>query len=191
MKTRLVVRLIIALISSLRFRQKCPPKPCVVVVWHEDIFAGIKLFSFNGTVSANSPSEDVDKYVLPIIKHFQITPVRISSSKPYSILRGLRQLSKQAKNQRLIITADGSRGPRRQAKPGAVLIAQRQAVPLYACRFSYKGYRIEKTWDKMKVPFPFGLIKVNISEPIMIAKDADVQEETAKLTKLLAELGDD
>ena len=52
------------------------------------------------------------------------------------------------------ITPDGSRGPKYQAKSGALLIARASRSPVVLLSFSY-GWAIRlKSWDQFVIPYP-------------------------------------
>ena len=61
----------------------------------------------------------------------------------------------------LAFAVDGSRGPRHEMKPGAVVLAMRAKVPLYLVRAEYQGWRVESSWDKSKFPKPFGRVTLH------------------------------
>lgn len=57
-----------------------------------------------------------------------------------------------------IVAVDGSRGPYGVPKPGALVLASRQAAPLVAVRaFSWPALRL-RSWDHFCIPLPFARI---------------------------------
>jgi lysophospholipid acyltransferase (LPLAT)-like uncharacterized protein len=54
------------------------------------------------------------------------------------------------------ITPDGPRGPRRVAAAGVAQLAALAGVPVMACAAVTSRTKVLGTWDRMRVPFPFG-----------------------------------
>lgn len=94
----------------------------------------------------------------------------------------LEMLVEKANNKYSIsITPDGPTGPARILKAGAVIIAQRSAIPLVLCGVAYKKkYVFEKSWDKFEIPKLFSKINVVYSDPIYIGNELD-REEVSKI----------
>jgi len=56
------------------------------------------------------------------------------------------------------VTPDGSRGPRYQAKPGALLLTKLTKAPILLLSFEF-GWSIKlKSWDKFVIPLPFSKV---------------------------------
>jgi lysophospholipid acyltransferase (LPLAT)-like uncharacterized protein len=91
----------------------------------------------------------------------------------------------------LLITPDGPRGPRYEAKSGALLIAQLAGKPIVP--ISYAASRVFKfrAWDRFILPLPFARIVLVVGEPIKIPKvmsPADLSAMQTKLQETLAQL---
>lgn len=68
------------------------------------------------------------------------------------------------------ITPDGPTGPRRQCKPGAVLLSQLAGRPIVPMSFaSRRAWRL-KTWDRFVLPAPFTRSVLAIGEPIQVPR---------------------
>jgi len=71
------------------------------------------------------------------------------------------------------ITPDGPHGPRREFKPGAVLLAQLSGKPIvpmaYAARLAWHF----PTWDRFVLPLPFTRTTLVIGEPQLVPKGLD------------------
>jgi lysophospholipid acyltransferase (LPLAT)-like uncharacterized protein len=101
------------------------------------------------------------------------------------------QLIKAARKGKTIAFAvDGSRGPRHEMKQGAVVLARKTKLPLYLIRAEYRGWRIEKTWDKSKFPKPFTDISFNYERfPLEdYAEESDIEVIVAAAQKRLSQL---
>ncbi len=68
----------------------------------------------------------------------------------------------------VLITPDGPRGPAREFKIGALVAAQRAAVPLVLCHVSHsRAWRL-RSWDSFEIPKPFSRVTVRYDEPITV-----------------------
>jgi lysophospholipid acyltransferase (LPLAT)-like uncharacterized protein len=91
------------------------------------------------------------------------------------------------------ITPDGSRGPKYQAKSGALLIARASRSPVVLLSFSY-GWAIRlKSWDQFVIPLPFS--KVNARTKLLphdeLFRERDLEEATKRVEHLLASMTHD
>lgn len=87
------------------------------------------------------------------------------------------------------LTVDGPRGPGRQAKPGAVILARRLTIPIVPASFSCRRSWLLRSWDRMVVPQPFTRIVVAFGPPIDPATlPADAEEAAAAVGKALLRL---
>lgn len=71
------------------------------------------------------------------------------------------------------ITPDGPRGPRREFKPGAILIAQMTGRPLLPMAYAASRVFLFPTWDRFALPWPFARIVLAVGEPHVVPKGLD------------------
>ena len=64
----------------------------------------------------------------------------------------------------IIITPDGPRGPRKQAKTGAFSVAKKNNAIVFSVSASASKYWSLPSWDKTILPKPFSTIYVNFKE---------------------------
>ena len=99
-----------------------------------------------------------------------------------SLIRVLRD------GQRIIIIADGSRGPRCVAQSGSLQLAAITKLPLFPMTFSAKNKVALNTWDKFILPLPFTRCSINFGSPIYLTSRTSeelVEEKRLELeTKL-------
>ena len=91
------------------------------------------------------------------------------------------------------ITPDGSRGPKYQAKSGALLIARASRSPVVLLSFSY-GWAIRlKSWDQFVIPLPFSKIQVRtvLLPHEELFRERDLEEATRRVEHLLASITHD
>lgn len=99
------------------------------------------------------------------------------------------------KDEILLITPDGPRGPRCKTKPGMIHAARETGATIVPFSFSASKYWTLPTWDQMVIPKPFSKIKIKIGDPIEgeeLKKGSDLKELSAlidqKMTLLEGEL---
>lgn len=71
------------------------------------------------------------------------------------------------------ITVDGSKGPARVVKDGAVHIARDAGCEIFALHVRARRNVHLNTWDRTRVPLPFNHIVTIVDGPFRIARDAD------------------
>ncbi|HEV2764653.1 MAG TPA: lysophospholipid acyltransferase family protein, partial [Pyrinomonadaceae bacterium] len=79
---------------------------------------------------------------------------------------------------------DGPRGPRRVAKPGAVLLAKKTGQPVLPFTVEAERHWRVRSWDRTQIPVPFTRAAVRIAPPIYVPPDADEAALAAKLGEL-------
>jgi lysophospholipid acyltransferase (LPLAT)-like uncharacterized protein len=102
-----------------------------------------------------------------------------------SLIRVLRD------GQRIIIIADGSRGPCCVAQSGSVQLAGITRLPLFPMTFSAKNKVVLNTWDKFILPLPFTRCSINFGSPIYLASRTSeelVEEKRLELETQLNQL---
>jgi len=87
-----------------------------------------------------------------------------------------------------VFTADGPRGPRHVAKPGAVLLARNTGAPLVAFHIALEQAWVVASWDALIIPKPFSRGVVYAERSIRVPPDADgdaLQQYVAELQQRL------
>jgi lysophospholipid acyltransferase (LPLAT)-like uncharacterized protein len=153
---------------------------CIIAFWHDEM---LPIWKFLASIAPNNSaliSKSKDGEILArLLERWGYTVVRGSSSQGGK--EALQSLVSLAEHNRVLLTPDGPRGPRHSMKAGAVVAAMRANVPLYLCRASYNGIRLEKSWDKFHVPTPFCRIQLCFSEPYYIASTITRDEVTERI----------
>ena len=129
-----------------------------------------------------SPSEDGDLLA------------RLASLMGYSVIRGssykkavpaARSLIKVLRNnQRIIIIADGSRGPRCVAQSGSVQLSGITGAPVFAMTFGSKNKMVLNSWDRFVIPMPFTRCILNFASPIYLPRKSSEQNIEDKRLEL-------
>ena len=146
-------------------------RPIIWAFWHEDMF-GV-LFSYLPTrpgrlsvmISRSRDGEKLARVLWPL----HIEPVRGSSSR--GAVRGIVELKRwlmQGSEVPLMaaMAVDGPRGPRRQSKPGAVMLARQSGAIIVPVAIHSSRQWTFRSWDRTRLPRPFCRLVMNIGEPI-------------------------
>lgn len=130
-----------------------PGRSLIYAVWHENsLIAG---FYQNQPLHAlASQSFDGELISRALIHLGWLRPARGSSTRGGS--SGLLELEGfLARNEHVLLTVDGPRGPRRQAKEGAVKLARLSGHGVVPVAFACKPQARLKSWDRMLIAPPF------------------------------------
>jgi len=170
-------------------------EPVVLAFWHEGIltvgwlFARLLKQGVQLTILI-SPSADGELGTM-ILASFGSRAVRGSARRSGSAaLRGLNRAIVEDR-QSPAIAVDGSKGPRRNCKPGAIMVARISGVPIIPIGFAAsRGWRAP-SWDRHLVPYPGSKVAITIGKPFLVEKkiDADrLEERRRELEERLNEL---
>ena len=85
------------------------------------------------------------------------------------------------------ITPDGPHGPRREFKPGAILLSQMTGRPILPIAYAARRAWLFPTWDRFVLPWPFTRIVLAVGEPRVVPKGLD----SAGLARWQAEMRDE
>lgn len=158
-------------------------KSFIVTFWHCEIFSAIWFWRKRGMVVMTSRNFD-GEYITRIIQKHGYAAARGSSSRGgarvlVEMIRALR------KGREAAVTPDGPRGPRFVAKPGVVLLAKATGGAILCFHIVPQRARIfGKSWDRSEFPQPFSRTAIFIAPPILVAPDADEEEQARKLAEV-------
>jgi len=150
-------------------------QPVVFAFWHEGLLvvcwymarlleAGVKV------TFLISPSVDGEVGVR-ILAAFGSKAVRGSSRRSgAAALRGLVATIRRDR-QSPCITLDGSKGPRRFCKPGAIMVARMAEAPIVPVGFAARRSWRLPTWDRHLLPKPASRVVISIGEPYLVAQE--------------------
>lgn len=98
------------------------------------------------------------------------------------------------------ITPDGPRGPRRELKPGVVMIASQSGLAIVPVGIGFVRAIRFQSWDRFALPMPFSVMLGVIGNSIFVPKDLDraalnqwvklVESEMLRLTTLAEDWAD-
>jgi lysophospholipid acyltransferase (LPLAT)-like uncharacterized protein len=143
----------------------------IYAFWHDRIFLTLYFWQRRRIVVMTSRSFD-GEYIARFIQRFGCGAVRGSSTRG-----GVGALVEMARLVRrgcpTAFTVDGPRGPRHEAKMGAVLLAKKTGQAVLPFAVNAERFWQVKSWDRLQIPKPFTRAVVRIAPPIRVAADAD------------------
>jgi lysophospholipid acyltransferase (LPLAT)-like uncharacterized protein len=152
-------------------------QPVVFAFWHEGLLvvcwymARLLAIGYRLTFLI-SPSVD-GEFGVEILARFGSTAVRGSARR--SGVAALRRLNATIRDdgQSPCITIDGSKGPRRYCKPGAIMVARMAGVPIVPIGFAARRAWRLPSWDRHLVPLPFSRVVITVGEPYTVPRHMD------------------
>ena len=152
-------------------------QPVVFAFWHEGLLVVCRYMAELLAIGYRltfliSPSVD-GEFGVQILARFGSRAVRGSARR--SGAAALRRLLATIRDegQSPCITLDGSKGPRRYCKPGAIMVARMAEVPLVPIGFAArKAWRLP-SWDRHLIPRPFSKVAITVGDPYTVPRQMD------------------
>ncbi|GAB3675538.1 lysophospholipid acyltransferase family protein [Salinisphaera aquimarina] len=130
-----------------------------------------------------SPSRE-GEFMSRVAHAHRVKPIRGSSSR--SGKEAMRALTEAvAEGISPMMYGDGPRGPARQFKTGAVILASRSGAPLFPVGAAASRYWQVKSWDAFRIPKPFCRFLIAVGEPWTVG----ALEGTVEAEDIATELG--
>lgn len=145
----------------------------IYCLWHNRLFAGTYFLRGRGIVVITSKSRD-GEYIARFLKRFGFGTVRGSSSRG-GVKALVEMIRLMRKGVPMAFTVDGPRGPRYEAKSGAVLLAKKTGNPMVPFSVECERHWTVGSWDGLQIPKPFTRARFIVADPIYV--DADVNED--------------
>ena len=163
----------------------------IYTTWHDRVFLATYFFRRRRIVVMTSQSFD-GEYIARFIQRFGFGAVRGSSTRG-----GIGALAELVRLARARCPAgfmiDGPKGPRHEAKMGAVLLARKTGNPVLPFVVNAARRWHAPSWDRLQVPLPFTRARVLLAPPIRVPPDADdaaLQGKRDELQRALDSLAD-
>ena len=178
---RLVAPLIHALYrlwcSTLRIRESnrapldslaADGKPMVLCLWHDELFSLMHVRRDLRIVTLVSQSRD-GEFLARLLQALGLLTARGSSSRggASALLQAARLMREEKYNG--CLTVDGPRGPRHQAKDGAVFLAFHASAPIVPIRLFMEKAKVFRSWDRFQLPLPFSRVHIIFGEPYYVS----------------------
>ena len=161
----------------------------ILAFWHECVLMSLHSRWRAPTKVISSRSKD-GEIVARIVARFGAETARGSSSRGgETALREILRDLRRGKN--VALTPDGPKGPRREAKPGVVFVAQASGIPIVPFHFTAKRKRLLRSWDRHIVPKPFSKAIFIYGEPIFVPRDGDPEAWRATIESAMNALAEE
>lgn len=158
-------------------------KGLIYAVWHnQQLFL---LYPYKGQKIAPLISQSSDgEYIARCLPKFGMLAVRGSSS--HGGARALiRLLQATREGYRPMLTPDGPRGPIYKVQSGILFLAKKTGFPIIPVGTALSHKIKVGSWDKMRVPLPFGKTALTYGKAVYVKDDADMPRAAEELEKQL------
>ncbi|OGR34533.1 MAG: hypothetical protein A2051_08295 [Desulfovibrionales bacterium GWA2_65_9] len=164
-------------------------RPILLAIWHEELFAltGFGTTFLSGRLATVVSDSRDGELIAQVLRRIGFATARGSSTR--GGLKALNQLRRHMIDGRIgVITVDGPRGPRQEAKDGAVYLAQKAGALLFPVRSRpSSAYVFKRSWDHFQLPLPFCACEVHFGEPLEFASGKMSAEELHQGSQRLAQ----
>lgn len=152
-------------------------QPVITAFWHETLptmpilWQELKRLGMARPAVALASQHRDGQLVAGVLQRLGVGLVLGSSSKGGAA--GLQNLVKilQA-GSHIVITPDGPRGPARQAASGVAALAGLSGAQIIPFGVATSRFiTLQKSWDKMRVPLPFGRLRLVCGAPISVSRE--------------------
>ncbi|MBC8197564.1 MAG: lysophospholipid acyltransferase family protein [Candidatus Marinimicrobia bacterium] len=142
-------------------------RPILFCCWHGRlVFASFGLSRFQKGLWAIASRHKDAEIMGRILKSWGYQLIRGSSNKGGKEV--LRKMTKvfNSDTPYICITNDGPKGPKNIAKPGSLTIARKYNAQILTITGTSSKFIEMKSWDRFRLPKPFGKIIITISKPM-------------------------
>lgn len=154
-------------------------KNYIYAVWHnQQLFL---LYPYKGQKIAPLISQSSDgEYIARLLPKFGMRAVRGSSSRGGA--RALIHLLQAAREgYHPMLTPDGPRGPIYQVQHGILFLAKKTGFPIIPVGTALSHKIKVGSWDKMRVPLPFGRTALTYGKAVYVTEETDMNAAAAEL----------
>ncbi|MGB2579025.1 hypothetical protein AAIR98_000944 [Elusimicrobium simillimum] len=158
-------------------------KNYIYAVWHNQ--QAFLLYPYRGkkVCALISLSKD-GEFIARVLPKFGMKAVRGSTSKGGSnALRMLMDISQAGYHP--MITPDGPRGPIYKAKNGVIYLAKKTGLPIVPVGAGLSNKFTVGSWDKMRIPLPFGKCALVYGKMIFVNEESDIAKVKLELEQEL------
>ncbi len=142
----------------------------VFCLWHDELFPLMRVKRNLDIVTVVSPSRD-GELLARVLERLGLRTVRGSSTRGgMKALLGASRLMKR-EGIHACITVDGPMGPRHKAKDGAFFLSAHADAWIVPVRILPRPVFHLPTWDRFKIPVPFGHVDIYFASPWKVDPD--------------------
>ena len=166
------------------------PGRAIYTFWHSQLL--VMMYRFRDLKRYTlliSPSKDGD-LLASVARGLGYQVVRASSFK--KTVPGTRECLRLLKQEeKLVIIADGSRGPRHIAQAGSLQLSRLTGAAIYTLACDARSKYEFPSWDRLMLPLPFSRVTLNCGTPFTVERDTDkeaIRQKQEQLTDLLNQI---
>ena len=160
--------------------------PVVLCSWHcRFLYAIYFMKHFKHEITAISSTHEDSEIMAHILRRSKFKLIRGSSTRGWDNV--IRKMIESLKTNSTIIaiTNDGPKGPPREAKLGSYKIALQSNAQIITISSTSTKFWEVNSWDKLRIPKPFGTVYINISKPLNTNEDYKKIKDAKTLSQYL------
>jgi lysophospholipid acyltransferase (LPLAT)-like uncharacterized protein len=160
--------------------------PLIIAFWHDQIVLAPLLAKIVPHRFCIVVSNSRDGHLLASFgkSYPNVSVIAVSHNKRHEALRQICDVLEK-KEDIVLITPDGPRGPRHQVKPGIIYSAKKSNAKIIGMRWEgAKVWRLS-SWDKMAFPKPFSKVTITFEKPFECCEEASIESLQEGIGKLL------
>jgi lysophospholipid acyltransferase (LPLAT)-like uncharacterized protein len=136
--------------------------------WHEGLLAPL---ATRPTIKVLISQHTDGEVIAQICQRLGIGVIRGSTAR--GGCQALLAMIRDGDKSHLGITPDGPRGPRRELKPGVVMVASQSGLPIVPVGIGFvRAWRF-RSWDRFALPLPGSTLVGVVGAPIHVPRDLD------------------
>ena len=143
-------------------------RPIMLCSWHARFLYAVYFFKKDKTSNlwAVSSTHEDSQIMAHFLNRSSIGLIKGSSTRGWdNVIKKMLRVFKKT-NSIIAITNDGPKGPAREAKLGSYKIAVKSDAQIIAISCNSTRYWEARSWDKLRLPKPFGEIYIDFSDPM-------------------------
>jgi hypothetical protein len=161
-------------------------EPSIFVFWHSQLLPLVYTHRGRDAVVLVSRHKD-GQLIARVLERLGFHTARGSSTRGGG--PGMLELLEHAEaGHHLALTPDGPRGPAEVVKPGVIYLASRTGMPVVPVAAASRPSRRLRSWDAMRVPWPFARLRIEVGAPLRIPAELDEASEERWRARLESEM---
>lgn len=167
--------------EALQFEKE--DKNFIYAVWHNQQMFLLYPYKYQKVCALISLSDD-GEYMARVLPRFKMKAVRGSTSKGgFRALRSLIDIAQAGYHP--MLTPDGPRGPIYKVQPGILFLAKKTGLPILPIGTALSHKFLARSWDKMRIPLPFGKTALTYGKAFYVTKETDLRKVAVELEEEL------
>ncbi len=159
-------------------------QPAITCFWHDEIFPALLMKRELSYMALISTSRD-GEFVIPLVRSYHVRLARGSSNRGGAAALHEMTTAIRDGGYSMCIAADGPRGPRHRAKPGALWLAAQTGRPIIPVRTFMSRAKVFSSWDRFQLPLPFSSMHTCYGEPWFPEIDPNSQTSIRRMCREL------